>query len=279
VCELLGASVAPAARLGVYFKQFRPRAEENREGWGIAWAASDGMRVVKEPVRADESDVAARLASDPPLSTTFIVHVRAATVGAATTENTHPFRARALGRDWVFAHNGTVLELERLDPSGFEQLGDTDSELAFHHLLHRLVTRVGDAPGSAADPEADMAIAAELLAAARELSERGSKANFLLTDGRTLFAYHDGHKTMHVLERRAVDLDEIDMGDDDYAVSLRLADAPEERAAIVASVPLTEEPGWRRLDAGEFLVLRGGVVVDQVPAGGRLPHDAEFGIV
>jgi predicted glutamine amidotransferase len=274
VCELLGASVAPAARLGIYFKRFRPRAEENREGWGIAWAAADGMRVVKEPRPADESDVAARLAGDPPLSTTFIVHVRAATVGAATVENTHPFCARALGRDWVFAHNGTVLEPERLDPRRFEQLGATDSELAFHHLLGRLVTRFGDAPHAEVD---DTAIAAEVLAAARELSERESKANFLLTDGRTLFAYYDGHKTMHVLERRAVDLDEIDLGDDDYAVSLRLADAPDERAAIVASVPLTEEPGWRRLEPGEFLVLRGGLVVDRVPpraAAGAPPRRA-----
>ena len=94
VCELLGVSVVPAARLGVYFKEFRPRAEGNEEGWGIAWWEDGHPHIVKEPIRADESELAANLAHDPPISDVFIVHVRAATIGHASVENTHPFKAR-----------------------------------------------------------------------------------------------------------------------------------------------------------------------------------------
>ena len=263
MCELLGVSVVPAAKLGVYFHAFRPRAEENREGWGIAWWESGMPQIRKEPVPAHESEMAARLAEQHPESETFIVHIRAATVGAKSVENTHPFSGRALGREWVFAHNGTVQELDRLDTGGFEQGGDTDSEQAFHHLLTAM-DALGPDPGEAV-------LAARILEVGRELSLHDSRVNFLLSDGETLFAYHDGHKTLHVLEKRTGDFtaiddsNEIDLADQDYDLSLKLGDAPDERAVIVASVPLTNEPGWEKLNAGEFLVVRDGRLVERVP--------------
>lgn len=262
MCELLGVSVWPDAHLGIYFHEFRPRAEENREGWGIAWWEGDRFHLVKEPLPAHESERAELFGNEPPDSNVFLVHVRAATVGEPTLENTHPFTGSALGREWAFAHNGTVQALDRLDAGSFQQLGDTDSELAFHHLLNRL-ERAGITAGS-------HGVAAEILETSRELSERDSLVNFLLSDGETLFAYHDGHRTLHVIEKRAEDLGEIPLADDDYDLALRLSDAPDERAVIVASVPLTKEPGWRKLEAGEFLVIRDGLVVERVEPGGVL---------
>ncbi|MEX2458836.1 MAG: class II glutamine amidotransferase [Actinomycetota bacterium] len=259
MCELLGISVSPAARLGVYFHEFRPRAEGNREGWGVAWWEDGVPHVLKEPIRADESELAARLADDPPVSEAFILHVRAATVGRLSLQNTHPFVGEALGRRWVFAHNGTVRDLERLDVGLFGRQGDTDSERAFHHLLTRL--------GSLGSDPADDVLAKEVLGAGRELSERDSKVNFLLSDGATLFAYHDGHKTLHYVEHRAEDVGEVEMQDEDYRVSLRLGDSADERAVIVATVPLTEEPGWQKLDPGDFLVVRGGRIESHVRSG------------
>lgn len=260
MCELLGVSVWPDAHLGVYFHEFRPRAEENREGWGIAWWEGERFHLVKEPLPAHESETAELFGEEPPDSNVFLVHVRAATVGSPTFENTHPFTGSALGREWAFAHNGTIQELDRLDAGAYSQAGDTDSELGFHHLLNRLehagLTRGSDG------------IASEVLATGRELSERDSRVNFLLSDGETLYAYHDGHRTLHVIEKRAEDLGEIGMADADYDLALRLSDAPDERAVIVASVPLTDEPGWRKLDAGEFLVIRDGLVVERVEPGG-----------
>jgi predicted glutamine amidotransferase len=60
------------------------------------------------------------------------------------------------------------------------------------------------------------------------------------------------------------------MADDDYRLSLRVGDLPDEHAVIVASVPLTEEEGWRGLAAGEFLVIRGGIVVERVGPGAAI---------
>ena len=149
--------------------------------------------------------------------------------------------------------------LARLDTGRYAQAGDTDSERSFHHLLTRL-EQLGDGAS-------DEIIAAEVLATGRELSELDSRVNFLLSDGSTLFAYHDGHKTLHVMEKRAADLGEIGMADEDYRLSLTLGDSPDEHAVIVASVPLTNEPGWRKLAAGEFLVINDGVVTERVEPG------------
>jgi glutamine amidotransferase len=251
MCELLGVSVHPAATLGVYFPAFRPRAEHNPSGWGIGWFDGGGAHVIKDDSRADVSPRADELVSEPPRSETFIVHVRAATVGRIASENSHPFSGTVNGRCWLFAHNGTIKRLEGLVTGASTPLGDTDSERAFHHVLHRL-EQLGPRP---TDEDLDDLV----VSIADELSSRGT-ANFLLTDGVTLYAYYDGWKTLHLLQRQARDLGTIGLEDDDYHLALRVSDAPEESAVIVASVPLTDER-WTRLDAGDLLVCRRGQVV------------------
>jgi len=242
VCELLGVSAARPVRIQAYFDEFRAHAVDNPDGWGIAWWEADVPTVVKEELAANVSELAARTGAEHPASSTFVVHVRAASVGALTVDNAHPFVGPASERTWVFAHNGTVEDLARLDLGHHVAAGETDSEQAFHHLL----TRLERSPAATDDD-----LAAEVLATARELSEGESRVNFLLSDGTALFAYHDGHKTMHLLER----------------------DTPEGPVVVVASLPVSEEPGWAALAPGTFVEARGGVVVRRVDPGPWIRHD------
>ncbi len=251
MCELLGISVEPAATMELYLSAFRQRATENDSGWGVAWYEGTRSQVVKEPQRADHSARAAALARRPPTSSLFLVHVRAATVGPVALNNTHPFVGQLFGRDWVFAHNGTILRLGGLATGGRRPLGDTDSEVAFHHVLHRLEA-LGPEPAA---QEVETAVRE----AAHELSRRG-KANFLLSDGTALFAYYDGHKTLHYMTRQGQAPHRVRVADDDYTIDLQLpADADTERAVIVATVPLSEE-SWVALEPGSFLVCRDGSI-------------------
>lgn len=70
----------------------------------------------------------------------LLVHTRAASVGAVTMENCHPFdvtgnRARVIG-----IHNGGVSHHERLNKE-FSRTYDCDSPHVFHHLADGLDTR------------------------------------------------------------------------------------------------------------------------------------------
>lgn len=244
MCELLGINVDPPTKAGIFFKAFTPRAEHNQSGWGIGWFDGSTARVIKEPVRADVSDLAAGLATDPPRSSMFIVHVRAATVGELSVENTHPFKATLGGRTWIFAHNGTIEDPHLLERGSFVAQGQTDSEAAFHFLLSRLANR-----------SEDETLADTVHSTAMELSARG-KANFLLTDGTTLFAYYDGHKTLHYKQVRHLD-GEVRVADDaDYTIDID-ASSPDDHMVVIASVPLDEGP-WTPMSPGEMLVCSGG---------------------
>jgi glutamine amidotransferase len=108
-------------------------------GWGVAehpdgvplvekqaWAAYHGERFKKTAARVYARSV--------------IAHVRRATVGPPTLENTHPF----VHGVWLFAHNGTVPNfgrvrdrlIEALDPLHRNEIrGTTDSEHVFRYLL------------------------------------------------------------------------------------------------------------------------------------------------
>lgn len=243
MCELLGVSAAAAVRLDGIFAEFRAHAVDHPDGWGIAWWDGDHPTVVKEARSAHRSVRADRIASEHPASRTFVVHIRAASVGALTVDNTHPFVESSAGRTWVFAHNGTVEDLAALDPGRFVARGATDSERAFHHLLTRL-----ERSGVATDD----AQAAEVWATARALSSGANRVNFLLSDGRRLFAWYDGHRSMHLLERAT----------------------PGGPVVILASTPVSADPGWTALPPGTFLEVGDGVVVRRVDPDDGIGHDA-----
>lgn len=196
-------------------------SEEHPHGWGVAvWAEEQGWQVEKRPVRAKDCeayrDAAAREGN------LVLAHVRQRTVGPQGIENTHPFRR---GR-WVFAHNGTIEDLDWLRDQTASRYraaceGSTDSELFFSYLLTAL-----DAAGRVdADPDArtDLAVTDALRSALAR--PRFGAVNFLLTDGRTLYAHRWG-RTMFV------------------------TDGP--HGAMVASEALTDDP-WRPVEEGALL--------------------------
>jgi len=116
----------------------------NPDGFGIATFATDGTpEIDKQPVEALGDEEFARAAREE-RSTVYVAHVRHASTGTLSLENTHPFALD--GR--VFAHNGHVGGLDALD----EHLGadgralvhgDTDSERVF-----ALITTETETPGA-----------------------------------------------------------------------------------------------------------------------------------
>ena len=111
------------------------QSNRNPDGWGIGFYEGDAPILRRGVSKAMGDDDFARLARFV-RSQTVIAHVRLGTVGENKPENTHPF---SFGR-WIFAHNGTLREMEKFEPALMRAIdpdlrekiaGDTDSERCF----------------------------------------------------------------------------------------------------------------------------------------------------
>jgi predicted glutamine amidotransferase len=219
------------------------------DGAGIGFFDDQDRPVVsKQPIAAFEDRRFAEEAQDVQ-ARTFVAHVRFASTGALTLDNTHPFEQH--GR--LFAHNGVIEGLPALEselgPDGMALVhGDTDSERWFALITRAIARANGD-------------VAAGITSATRWLAANLPvlSANFVLIDADQLWAlrYPDGHE-LHVLEREAGGGAEAGPGPLRHRSSTGhihvgsdvLAQRP---AVVVATEPMDDDPGWRELGSGQLL--------------------------
>ena len=162
------------------------QSEEHDSGWGLAvYERAEGVEPsCRRFPQAAHADGDFRNATDAK-GRIFNVHVRRATMGGLTPENTHPF---CLG-NYSFCHNGTVLHYPRLRQPGVRApVGDTDSELLFNFLMRDY------------DPGEPVT---SLRRGIGRVAERSSFSglNFLFSDGECLYAYRLGIFELHWLRR------------------------------------------------------------------------------
>jgi glutamine amidotransferase len=226
-------------------------------GWGIGWYEGGRPRVRRGllPAHADRAFLRAARAAR---ARVVVAHVRDASVGPVSRENTHPF-ARG---PWLFAHNGTVAGFRRLrrvrEGLAAEILpslrgarrGDTDSEVCFHLFLTRLSP--GAREGGASLDEVRRALA-ETVEIVRRVADRPgrppSSLNLLVSDGRLLAACRRG-RTLHAA-----------------------AGAGPRRTFVIASEVIGDAP-WREVPEGGFVgtedgarVIRGPLPYSSPPTG------------
>ncbi|HEV2075618.1 MAG TPA: class II glutamine amidotransferase [Thermoleophilaceae bacterium] len=162
------------------------QSEHHDSGWGMAvYPHADGgaPHCVRFP-EAAHRDGDFRWATEL-RGRIFNAHVRRATMGGLTVENTHPF---CLG-DYSFCHNGTIIEFPRLLRPGVRRpAGDTDSEHFFNFLMCEM--DAGDVAGS-------LRRAVEAVID----SSPFSGLNVLFSEGERLYAYRLGIFELHWLAR------------------------------------------------------------------------------
>jgi glutamine amidotransferase len=235
----------------------------HKDGWGIAYYVGRDVKLVKEPLPASDSACVRYIQDRPFTSPLVISHIRKATQGEHVLANCQPFTRELAGRMHVFAHNGDLDPegLLRLRFGAYRPIGSTDSERAFCILLARL-SALWLAAGAIPPIEARLDEIARFAAEIRPLGP----ANFLYADGDAVFAH--AHKRLrqpsgswqpglHALCRTC------------SGGTARLSTAglsisgsrTEQHVVLVASVPLTDEPGWQALDAGDLVAVRGGMIV------------------
>lgn len=83
-----------------------------------------------------------------------IMHNRSKTIGTNTIENAHPFRYEVEGKEFIFAHNGTIKNIDELkekyDVKDEDLRGATDSEVLGYILVHRGFDVIEEYVGAAA---------------------------------------------------------------------------------------------------------------------------------
>ena len=227
-------------------------SREHRHGWGLAvYERTRGWGVVKQPLCAGEDPRFLEMAGGSQ-GDVLVAHVRKRTVGPVSLENTHPFESGG----WVFAHNGTIEEVDRLraqtSPGRLAEVkGSTDSEVFFAYLLTHLdAAGAGPTTGRASST---VDVDAVLTRALSEVATRPTfgACNFILSNGDELYAFRQG-RTLHVLEREP----------SDEVISRRISsetgavlDTPwtaRRRAVLVASEQMTDEP-WIAVAEGTLL--------------------------
>ena len=237
MCQLLGMNCNVPTDICFSFAGFQARGgatDVHRDGWGIAFFEDRGVRVFLDPQPSCTSPVAELVRQYPIRSRHVIAHIRKATQGAIGLENTHPFMRELWGRYWLFAHNGN---LENYDPAldgSFLPVGQTDSERAFCHLLQTLRQRFPDgAPTRDALRDALDAFAAQCRA-------HGS-FNFMLSNGDCLFAHRSTE--LHYIVRQAP-FAVAHLKDQDMAIDFAEVTTPNDRVAVIATQPLTDNETW-----------------------------------
>jgi glutamine amidotransferase len=242
-------------------------AEQSRrepDGTGLGWFGADGRpHVAKQPLAAREDAAFAREAREIE-STAFVAHIRYATTGAVDPRNTHPFEQHAR----LFAHNGVVMDLERLDHElGDDRKlvqGDTDSERLFALVTREIEQRGGD-------------VGAGIVAAARWVAAKLPvyAINLILAtaDGLWALRYPDPHE-LWILEREPGGRRgrrHLDAASAAGTVRVRSAHLAREPSVIVASEPMDEDPGWRPLAPGELVHVPRTLEVESTIALGEPP--------
>lgn len=247
MCQLLGMNANTPTDIVFSFTGFSTRAEEHKDGFGIAFFEGAGVRCFVDHQSANSSPIAEMVRRYPIKSDNIVAHIRKATQGRVALENTHPFVRELWGRYWVFAHNGDLKDFSPKLHAAFRPVGDTDSERAFCWLLQELAKNHASVP-SVADLSDTLR---ELVA---PIARHGS-FNFVLSNGQALWAY--GSTKLHYLVRehpfRAARLQDADV-----TVDFAHQTTPRDRVAVVVTEPLTADEPWVAFEAGQLLTFVDG---------------------
>lgn len=241
MCELMGICSNVKVNPEFSFKEIKIRGGGkgiHKDGWGIGYY-DDTCKIIKEPRPAYMSPLAMKVSrGEIKISSKIIItHIRYATAGGNEEKNTHPFKKKLNGKEWIFAHNGVIgnrvsrsgvfgLELEHFRPEG-----DTDSEYAFCYMLDQIKKNPKN-------------ITEAIRSAANEIKRYGT-FNFLLSDSENLYAF--GHNALYYTERDKKDRN-VTLSDADYTVNVSDMKRENEKAVIIATKSLTCDEGWNRIE-------------------------------
>jgi glutamine amidotransferase len=240
------------------FSGFQARGgatDVHSDGWGIAFFEGKGTRLFLDPQPSATSPVAELVRQYPIRSRNVIAHIRKATQGSVGLENTHPFMRELWGRYWIFAHNGNLLDFTatrwQLHP------GRPDRQ-----RTRLLLAAPGMRRRFGSQPPSDRAVLFDALHQLTLDIARFGEFNFLLSNGDCLFA-HASTKLSHIV--RQAPFAQAHLKDQDLTVDFSDVTSPDDRVAVIATLPLTDNETWTDMPPGTLWWFEEGAPVKTLP--------------
>jgi predicted glutamine amidotransferase len=247
------------------------QAENHSDGWGIGYYLDEEPYLFRATKGAAE-DHRFQLLSESLRSSTFLVHVRRATVGDIDSLNSHPFRHGT----WMFAHNGTIFDFEKLESRILEAMlpelrplifGSTDSERYFYFLLSYMI-RAGISKSGRGEIDIAVAVKAqkealsEIFSWCQELGIDAPKANYILTNGEVMFARRAGLE-LYLSTQKKHCREELQCHEEDkFCLNTTFPKLATTRIRprackhlLVASEPTGEENIWEEIPDGSLVSI------------------------
>ncbi len=257
MCQLLGMNCNTPTDIIFSFEGFSKRGgltDHHTDGFGIGFFENKGLRLFLDNNPSAQSPVAELVRGYPIKSENVIAHIRKASQGKTTLENTHPFQRELWGEYWLFAHNG---HLQDFEPhfQYYQPVGSTDSERALCYLLDRLRKQFTHKP----DRES---LFAAVKAITHEIRPFGL-FNMILSNGEYMFT-HTSTLLYYII--RQAPFGEAHLVDEDIAIDFNEVTTPNDRVAVIATLPLTDNETWHQMAQDQFTVFEHGhVVYSDVP--------------
>lgn len=255
MCQLLGMNCNVPTDICFSFEGFSHRGgstDEHKDGWGISFFEGKGCRTFMDVQPSAESVVSELVKRYPIRSLNVISHIRKASIGAVNLENTHPFTRELWGKNWVFAHNGDLIDYHPSLSGCYLPVGTTDSERAFCSILEALKDAFEKRP--------DIPKLCELIEQkAAEIRQYGI-FNFLLSNGDFLVA-HCSTNLYYIVRQHP--FTKAQLNDCDVTVDFQEVTTPLDRVAVIATQPLTDNESWTQMTDGQCLIFSQGQIVKE----------------
>ncbi|MEE3607879.1 class II glutamine amidotransferase [Avibacterium paragallinarum] len=256
MCQLLGMNCNTPTDIVFSFEGFRRRAgltDCHSDGFGIAFFEGKGVRIFRDNKAGHSSPIADCVKQYHIKSFNVIAHIRKATQGAVTIENTHPFIREIWGENWVFAHNGNLTSIPDMSESFCQPIGSTDSEAAFCYMAEQLKNRFRKKP-------TEEEIFQTIQEITKELAQNGT-FNFILSNGNWMIAHCSTN--LHYLTRKSP-FGTAQRIDDDDVIDFREYTTEKDKVTIITTFPLTKNEPWIKMEHGGFVFFKDGDKVYEV---------------
>lgn len=268
MCQLLGMNCNTPTDIVFSFEGFRCRGgltDSHADGFGIGFFEDRGLRLFHDDKPSADSPVADLVKRYQIKSENVISHIRKATQGQAALVNTHPFVRELWGEYWLFAHNGHLANFAPASGQYYNPVGNTDSERAFCFLLEQLRQRYPHKPSH----DELFATVAELGADIRQYG----LFNAMLSNGEWLMAH--ASTLLYYIIRQAP-FGQAHLLDQDMSVDFSAVTTPNDRVAVIATLPLTGNEHWHQLAVNELVMFhQGDIIARDCPQPPRYLNTAE----